>query len=124
MKLNKKLLATGVLAASMFAGQAWGAVSAEEAAKLGDSLTPMGAMQAGNGGEIPPWTGGLTTPPSNYKGDGIYVNPYPNEEPKFRIDQSNVDQYKDKLSPGQVAMIKRYDDYFLPVYETHRSAAY
>ena len=51
MKLNKKLLATGVLAASMFAGQAWGAVSAEEAAKLGNSLTPMGAEKAGNGGE-------------------------------------------------------------------------
>ena len=34
MKLNKKLLATGVLAASLFTGQAWGAVSAEEAAKL------------------------------------------------------------------------------------------
>ena len=124
MKLNKKLLATGVLAASMFAGQAWGAVSAEEAAKLGSSLTPMGAEKAGNGGEIPPWTGGLTTPPANYKGDGIYVNPFPDEQPKFTIDQSNVDQYKDKLSPGQVAMIKRYDDYFMPVYETHRTAAY
>ena len=124
MKLNKKLLATGVLAASIFAGQAWGAVSAEEAAKLGSSLTPMGAEKAGNGGEIPPWTGGLTTPPANYKGDGIYVNPFPDEQPKFTIDQSNVDQYKDKLSPGQVAMIKRYDDYFMPVYETHRTAAY
>ncbi|AOY87106.1 outer membrane lipoprotein-sorting protein [Marinobacter salinus] len=124
MKLNKKLLATGVLAASLFAGQAYGAVSAAEAAKLGDSLTPMGAEKAGNGGEIPAWTGGLTTPPANYKGDGIYVNPFPDEKPKFTINQSNVAQYEDKLSPGQVAMIKQYDDYFMPVYETHRTAAY
>ena len=124
MKLNKKLLATGVLAASMLAGQAWGAVSAAEAAKLGDSLTPMGAEKAGNGGDIPAWTGGLTTPPAGYKGDGIYVNPFPNEKPKFVIDRSNVDQYADKLSPGQVAMIKKYDDYFMPVYETHRTATY
>jgi hypothetical protein len=52
------------------------------------------------------------------------VNPFPNEEPKFTINQSNVDQYAENLSPGQVAMIKRYDEYVMPVYETHRSAAY
>ncbi|WP_309045412.1 DUF1329 domain-containing protein [Marinobacter sediminicola] len=124
MKLNKKLLATGILAASLVAGQAWGAVSAGEAAKLGDSLTPIGAEKAGNGGAIPAWDGGLTTPPAGYKGDGIYVNPFPNEKPQFTIDQSNVAEYADKLSPGQVAMIKQYKDYVLPVYETHRTAAY
>ena len=32
MKLNKKLLATGILSATLFAGNAFGAVSAEEAA--------------------------------------------------------------------------------------------
>jgi len=121
---NNKILITGILTATLFTGQAWAAVSAEEAAKLGDTLTPMGAEKAGNGGEIPAWTGGLTTPPAGYKGDGVYVNPFPDEKPKFTIDQSNVDQYADKLSPGQVAMIKHYDDYFLPVYETHRTATY
>jgi hypothetical protein len=35
-----------------------------------------------------------------------------------------VDQYADKLSPGQVAMIRKYDTYKIPVYETHRTAAY
>ncbi|WP_300494169.1 DUF1329 domain-containing protein [Marinobacter sp.] len=124
MKLNKKLLATGILSATLIAGNAFGAVSAQEAAKLGDSLTPMGAEKAGNGGAIPAWDGGLTTPPAGYKDDGIYVNPFPNEQPKFTINQSNVDEYAENLSPGQVAMIKRYDDYVMPVYETHRSAAY
>ncbi|WP_372966715.1 DUF1329 domain-containing protein [Marinobacter sp.] len=124
MKLNKKLLATGVLAASLCAGQAWGAVSAGEAAKLGDTLTPMGAEKAGNGGAIPAWTGGLTTPPADYKGDGIYVDPFPSETAEFVIDQSNVDQYADKLSPGQVAMIRQYPDYNIPVYKTHRTATY
>src|SRR5690554_1762673 len=124
MKLNKKLLASGILAASLVAGQAWGAVSEGEAAKLGDSLTPIGAEKAGNGGAIPAWDGGLATPPANYKGDGIYVNPFPDEKPKFVIDQSNVSEYADKLSPGQVAMIKQYPDYKMPVYETHRTAAY
>ncbi|QSP94511.1 DUF1329 domain-containing protein [Marinobacter salinisoli] len=124
MKLNKKLLATGVLAASVFAGQAFGAVSAGEAAKLGDTLTPIGAEKAGNGGDIPEWTGGLDTPPAGYKSGGAYVDPFSGEQPKFVIDQSNVDQYADNLSAGQVAMIKRYKDYVMPVFETHRSAVY
>lgn len=124
MKLNKKLLATGVLAASLFAGQAWGAVSAEEAAKLGNTLTPMGAERAGNGGAIPEWTGGLTTPPAGYQGDGIYVNPFPDEQPKFVIDQSNVAEYEENLSPGQVAMIRQYSTFKIPVYETHRTSVY
>lgn len=124
MKLNKTLLATGILSAAMFAGSAYAAVSASEAAKLGDTLTPMGAEKAGNGGEIPAWDGGLKTPPAGYKNDGIYVNPFPNEKPKFTIDQSNVSEYADNLSPGQIAMIKRYPDYKMPVYETHRTAGY
>ncbi|MEX2473900.1 DUF1329 domain-containing protein [Marinobacter sp.] len=124
MKLNKKLLASGVLAATLFAGSAHGLVSQEEAAKLGDSLTPMGAEKAGNGGEIPAWDGGLSEPPASYRNDGIYLNPFPDDEIQFTIDQSNVDEYADKLSPGQVAMIKNYDDYKIPVYETRRTATY
>src|SRR6056297_988491 len=110
MKLNNKLLATGILSAALLTGNAYGAVPASEAAKLGDTLTPMGAEKAGNGGEIPAWTGGLTTPPAGYQNDGIYVNPFPDETPKFTIDQSNVDDYAENLSPGQIAMIKRYPD--------------
>ncbi len=124
MKLNKHLLVTGFLSATLFASNAFCAVSEEEAAKLGDSLTPMGAVKAGNGNEIPAWDGGLATPPAGYKGDGVYVNPFPDEERLFTIDQSNVDEYADNLSAGQVAMINRYDDYVIPVYKTHRSAVY
>ncbi|HCW91708.1 MAG TPA: DUF1329 domain-containing protein, partial [Marinobacter sp.] len=64
MKLNKKLLATGLLSAALCAGNAWGAVSAEEAAKLGDTLTPMGAIKAGNGGGDPARGGGPPPPPA------------------------------------------------------------
>ncbi len=124
MKLNKKLLASGVMAATLFAGNAFGAVSAEEVAKLGNSLTPIGAEKAGNGDEIPAWDGGLKEAPAGYKNDGIYVNPFPDDEVLFTIDQSNVDQYAENLSAGQVAMIKRYSDYKMPVYKTRRSATY
>ena len=43
-------------------------VTAEEAAKLKTTLTPLGAERAGNKeGSIPPWTGGYTTPTETYQ---------------------------------------------------------
>lgn len=37
-------------------------VSEEEAAKLGNELTPLGGDKSGNAdGSIPPWTGGITS---------------------------------------------------------------
>ncbi|MDC0661768.1 DUF1329 domain-containing protein [Marinobacter sp. SS21] len=124
MRLTKNVLATGVLAASLVAANAQAAVSAADAAKLGDTLTPIGAEKAGNGGDIPAWDGGLSQVPAAYKGDGIYVNPFANEQPLFTIDQSNVGDHADKLSPGQVAMINKYSDYVIPVYPTHRTSGY
>ncbi|WP_413231725.1 DUF1329 domain-containing protein [Marinobacter sp.] len=122
---RRNLLSSSLLACSLaLGGQALAAVSAEEAAKLGDTLTPIGAEKAGNGDEIPPWTGGLTTPPANYQGDGRYVDPFPDDQMLFKIDRSNVDQYADNLTPGQIATIKAYNDYFIPVYQTRRTAAY
>ncbi|MCO7010404.1 DUF1329 domain-containing protein, partial [Pseudomonas aeruginosa] len=62
MKTTKILLHTGVLALSLLATQVMAAVSADEAAKLGTSLTPLGAEKAGNAdGSIPAWDGGLAT---------------------------------------------------------------
>ncbi|SFM41500.1 DUF1329 domain-containing protein [Marinobacter zhejiangensis] len=124
MKFDKTLLATGMLAVSMFTANAYGAVSAGEAAKLGDTLTAMGAEVAGNGDEIPAWDGGMQSIPAGYKNDGIYLDPFAGEQPQFTINQGNVDQYADRLSPGQVAMIRKYSDYVIPVYPTHRTSAY
>ncbi|OZN80872.1 DUF1329 domain-containing protein, partial [Pseudomonas aeruginosa] len=40
------------------------------------------------------------------------------------ITAQNVEQYKDKLSDGQLAMFKRYPEtYRIPVYKTHRTVA-
>ncbi|RVU30032.1 DUF1329 domain-containing protein [Neptunomonas marina] len=94
------------------------AVSAEEAARLGKDLTPMGAEKAGNSdGSIPAWTGGIAST------DNRYSNPFADEQPLFTITAANADQYKDKLSPGQLAMLAKYPDTFkIPVYKTHRTA--
>lgn len=124
MKKTKYLLQSGALALSLVATGVMAAVSADEVAKLGTSLTPLGAEKAGNAdGSIPEWTGGLPKNAGTVDDRGFLSDPFPNEKPLFTISAQNVDQYKDKLTPGQVAMFKRYPDtYKMPVYTTHRSA--
>ena len=114
-------LATGVA----FTLPAAAELSASDLAKLGTTLTPMGAEKAGNAaGTIPAWDGGLTRVMPGYKPGGYYPDPYASDKPLFTIDQSNVDRYKDNLAPGQIALIKKYPDYKMIVYPTHRSASY
>ena len=91
----------------------------------GDELTPMGAERAGNAaGTIPAWTGGITELPAGYVEGQPLVDPFPGDQPQFTITAANFEQYQDKLSPGQVALLQRYPDTFrMPVYESRRSAA-
>ncbi len=114
-KLATAVVATLAMAA---AGTALAKVSAEEAAKLGNTLTPGGAEKAGNAdGSIPAWTGGLT---SKVKRG---TNPFADEKPLYVITNANKDQYKALLSPGQMALLAKYPDtYNMPVYPTHRTA--
>ncbi|PAO91266.1 outer membrane lipoprotein-sorting protein [Stutzerimonas stutzeri] len=122
MKKTGKLLS--VLAFSLLASSVMAAVSPEEAAKLGTSLTPLGAEKAGNAdGTIPEWTGGLKTDAAPLK-NGHLTNPFKDEQPKFVITAQNAEQYKDKLTAGQMAMFKRYPEtYKIRVFPTHRSVA-
>ncbi len=125
MKITKSLLNTGAaLALSMLATSVMAAVSAEEAAKLGTTLTPLGAEMAGNAdGTIPAWTGGLPKNAGTVDAKGFISDPFASEKPLFTITAQNVEQYKAKLTPGQYAMFKRYPEtYKIPVYTTHRTA--
>jgi hypothetical protein len=117
-----KLFVAGALSALVLPALA--AVTAEEAAKLKGELTPFGAEKAGNkDGSIPAWTGGYTTPISGDKPGGRRGDPFAHEKPLFSITAKNADQYADKLTDGQKAMLKKYPDYRLDVYPTHRTAA-
>jgi hypothetical protein len=103
---------------------AFAAVSADEAAKLKSELTPLGAEKAGNKeGTIPAWTGGYTTPIPGEKAGGRRGDPFKDEKPLFSITTKNVDQYADKLADGTKAMFKKFPDYRIDVYPTHRTAA-
>jgi hypothetical protein len=105
---------------------AWAEVTAEEIAKLGNELTPLGGIMAGNAdGSIPAWTGGITTPPASYVPGEHYVNPFADDTVLFTITAGNVDQYADKLTVGQVALFKTYPEtYKMNIYPTHRSASF
>ncbi|MFV3308165.1 DUF1329 domain-containing protein [Pseudomonas sp. NY15181] len=121
---NPLILGSGALALSLLASAAVAAISPQEADKLGSSLTPMGAQKEGNAdGSIPAWTGGLKPGAATVQ-NGFLGDPYASEKPLFVITAANAEQYKEKLTPGQLALFKRYpDSYRIPVYPSHRSAA-
>ena len=109
MKTTRQLISA--LTLSLLAGSVLAAVSPEEAAKLGNSLTPVGGEQSGNAdGSIPAWTGGLAKDAAAVLPGGFLGDPFANEQPLFTITAQNLDQYKDKLAEGQIAMFKRYPE--------------
>lgn len=121
------MLLSASLGALAIATAAQAQMSAADIAKLGTTLTPMGAEKAGNAaGTIPAWDGGLTRVPAgvNFKAAGYYPDPFPNDKPLFTITAANMERYKDNLSPGQMAMLRQYPTYKLPVYQSRRTAAY
>jgi hypothetical protein len=99
------------------------AVTQKDAERLGKDLTPVGAEKAGNGRDIPAWTGGLKKD-NNHPSGAFHKDPFASDKPLFRIDASNMEQHKARLTNGQMEMLKRFPDMFLEVYPTHRSASY
>ncbi|MFC7332839.1 DUF1329 domain-containing protein [Rhodocista pekingensis] len=98
---------------------------AQTASDLGKTLTPMGAIKAGNAdGSIPEWTGGITAPPPGYDPGRQHIDPFADDKPLFTITSANMDKYADKLPEGLKVLLKTYPDtYKLPVYPTRRSAS-
>ncbi|WP_342619454.1 DUF1329 domain-containing protein [Rhodoferax sp. GW822-FHT02A01] len=122
--MNFKTSVCTAAVAMALAGHAWAAVSADEAAKLKTTLTPMGAERAGNkDGSIPPWEGGFTKVPASYKSGDIRPDFFAGEKPVLSINAKNMDQYADKLTEGVKGLMKKYPSYRIDVYPTHRSAA-
>lgn len=113
-----------VAALSGWAVQAGAKVTAEEAAKLGTELTPVGAEKGGNAdGTIPAWT------PVKKAGDlsgGYSSDPaIDGEKPLFTITAANMAQYADKLTEGNKELMRRYpDSYKMNVYKSYRKVAW
>jgi hypothetical protein len=87
----------------------------------------MGSEMAGTpDGEIPAWTGGLTSPPPGVNYDPKKMNP-PNpfaaDQPKFTITGANMGQYEGKLTDGHKALLKKFGSYKMKVYQSRRTCA-
>ena len=121
MKLEHTLLSSALFLA--LTSPVYAAVSSEEAAQLGDTLSVIGATIAANAdGSIPAYSGGLVTPPAGFNpGDAMRPDPFADEKPILVIDGKNVDQYKDQLTATTVELAKRYPSFRVDVYPTHRT---
>jgi hypothetical protein len=126
MKTMNKILASTVAAILVgVAAPASAKLTDAELAKLGADLTPVGAEKAGNkDGTIPAWDGGLCSPPSGWNASQGYTDPFASDKVQFTITKANAAQYKDKLSPGTLAMLDKYDNFKMNVYQTRRTACY
>lgn len=118
---TRALAGLSLAVALAFAGAS--SALAADAAKLGTELTPSGAEKGANkDGSIPAWPGNEAV------GSGwTYGKPradffkYKDDKPLFTIDASNADKYADKLSPGQLAILKQVKGYRMDVYPTRRT---
>ncbi|GAB4186187.1 MAG: DUF1329 domain-containing protein [Wenzhouxiangellaceae bacterium] len=124
--MTNKMIRLGLLSLAVGSGAAWAGAKPDQVDRLGQDLTPMGSMKAGNAdGTIPAWTGGITSPPAGYEPGDHHPDPFPNDEIKFTITAQNYQDYADHLSVGQKAMFERYPEtYVMHVYQTRRSASF
>jgi hypothetical protein len=119
--MKNALLASAVFVAGVLGGLG---ANAQTAADLGKSLTPTGAIMAGNAdGSIPAWTGGLTGAPPGWHQGEQRPDPYASEKPLFSITASNASRYQDKLAAGTLGMLKTLPTFRADVYPTHRTFA-
>ncbi len=111
-------------AGTTFEQSANAAVGAAQAAMLKTTLTPIGSEKAGNSdGSIPPWTGGLTTPPDGWSPGEVMPDMFAADQKLLSIDASNMGQYQDRLSEGLMALMQKNPHFRIDVFPTHRTAA-
>jgi hypothetical protein len=129
------LKSTGVTFVAALAGAAlsaatpaWSAISEQDAARLGNELTPLGGEMAGNkAGTIPAYDGGLTSAAKagfpNFRPGGHHPDPYASDKPLYTVTRANMGQYSAVLTEGHKKLLNQYPTYKMLVYPTHRSAA-
>lgn len=111
-------------------GFAHAAVSPEEASRLGQDLTCVGAERAGNAaGTIPEFKGTYVGEVPGWDAEphsGAHpIDPFADDQPILVITAGNASEYADNLSEGQLAMFRQYPDtYKINVYEGRREFAY
>ena len=123
--IKKVGIIAAALSLALSGASAIAKVSDADANKLGNELTPLGAVKAGNAdGSIPAWTGGITSAPAGYTIGDHHQDPFPEDKVLFEITAQNYKEYAEFLSEGQKKLFEAYPDTFrMPVYPTRRSAS-
>ena len=113
-----------LLLGCVLASPATAELPADQIARLGADLTPLGGERAGNAdGTIPEWTGGITEPPAGYTVGEHHRDPYAGDQPLFTISGADLDEHRDRLSIGHQRMLETYPSFEMQVYPTRRSAS-
>ena len=61
--------------------------------------TPVGADAHGNAdGSIPPWLGGMTSPPPGWQPGQGYIDPFSAEKPLYTLTAANAAEHRDQLT--------------------------
>lgn len=94
----------------------------KDADKLGTLLTPLGGERAGSGG-VPAWEGADKPVGawSHDKQSRLSLWKHRDEVPQFSINAASADKHADKLSAGQLSLLKQRKGYAMDVYPSHRS---
>ncbi|WP_394132001.1 DUF1329 domain-containing protein [Shewanella maritima] len=123
--MKKLTILSAAMLLAMSSGTVIAKVSEAEAAKLGTSLTPLGAEVAANAdGSIPEWNGGITQAPAGYEKGMHHPDPFTADKVLFTITNANKAQYSEHLTPGQIKLFELYPDtYKMNVYQTRRTAS-
>lgn len=98
-------------------------ITMQEATRLTQELTPVGAERQGNGKDIPAWKGGLARNTKMKSGE-FHSDPYAQDQPVLRIDQTNMAEHSKRLTRGQQTLLKRYPELHFNIYPSQRSASY
>lgn len=102
--------------------------TADEIARIGTKYTCTGAEMAGSPSGVAPFTGKyLGAMPGmipHSEGGAHQTDPFADEQPLFTIDANNFAQYAEQLSPGQLAMFRKYPSFKMHVYPSHRDFRY
>ncbi|WP_322075665.1 DUF1329 domain-containing protein [Burkholderia cenocepacia] len=106
-------VAVTLLVAAMLSKYAYSAGLTHAGAEVGPNVDGnIPAWRSGDGIPLQGWTYGKLRQ-SYFK--------YRDDKPIFIIDASNVEKYKERLSEGEIELIKRISGYTIPVYPTRRT---
>jgi len=91
-------------------------------AAMAEDLTPEGGDRAASKDGAVPAYAGKQSPEAGWEWGKVRGDfwKHKSEKPLYSIDASNIDKYADKLTPGQIQLIKQKKGYRMDVYPSHR----